>query len=109
MTLQCDEAWSFVEDKSNKQWIWLALDVSTREIVGVYIGDRSEEGAKGLWDSIPAVYRQCAVCYTDFWSAYHKIFPSFRHKAVGKETGLILSPANNLHSSFDLSPPMKTS
>ncbi len=48
LTLQCDEAWSFVEDKKNKQWIWLALDVTTREIFGVYIGKRSEEGANGL-------------------------------------------------------------
>lgn len=30
--------WSFVGSKSNKQWIWLALDVETREIVGVYVG-----------------------------------------------------------------------
>ena len=33
--LQCDEAWSFVGNKENKQWIWLALDVKTREIVSV--------------------------------------------------------------------------
>ena len=38
LTLQCDEAWSFVGSKGNKQWIWLALDAKTREIVGVYIG-----------------------------------------------------------------------
>lgn len=35
LTIQCDEMWSFVNDKGNKQWIWLALDVTTREIVGV--------------------------------------------------------------------------
>ena len=87
LTLQCDEAWSFVGNKGNKQWIWLALDVITREIVGVYIGERSEKGATGLWNSLPPVYRQCAVCYTDFWSAYNNIFPQSRHKAVGKETG----------------------
>jgi IS1 family transposase len=32
--------WSFVGNKNNKQWIGLALDVSTKEIVGVYIGKR---------------------------------------------------------------------
>jgi len=72
--------------KDNKQWIWLALDVITREIVGVYIGER-REGATGLWNSLPPVYRQCAVCYTDFGSAYNNIFPQSRHKAVDKETG----------------------
>ena len=79
--------WSFVNDKGNKQWIWLVLDVVTREIVGVHIGDRSEEGAQQLWNSLPSLYCQCAVAYTDFWDAYGCVFPSQRHKAVGKETG----------------------
>ena len=79
--------WSFVTNKGNKQWIWLALDVNTREIVGVYVGNRSHEGAQGLWDSLPAVYRQCAVSYTDFWSAYNQVFPRQRHQNVGKDSG----------------------
>ena len=79
--------WSFVSKKSNKQWIWLALDVKTREIVGVHVGDRSREGAKKLWQSLPGIYRQCAVCYSDFWEAYEQVIPFKRHKAVGKETG----------------------
>ena len=79
--------WSFVTKKSSKQWIWLALDAKTREIVGVHIGDRSTEGARKLWQSLPPIYRQCAVCYSGFWEAYVKIIPSKRHKAVGKETG----------------------
>ena len=65
----------------------MALDVESREIVGVYVGDRSEVGAQGLWDSLPPVYRQCAVAFTDFWKAYGVILPSKRHQAVGKETG----------------------
>jgi IS1 family transposase len=79
--------WSFVGNKGNKQWIWLALDVETREIVGAYVGDRSRDGAQGLWNAMPAVYRQCAVSYTDFWSAYNQVFPSKRHHSVGKESG----------------------
>jgi insertion element IS1 protein InsB len=66
----------------------LALDVDTREIVGVYMGDRDEKAARKLWESLPPVYRQCAVTYTDFWSAYGAVFPRQRHQAVGKETGL---------------------
>ena len=79
--------WSFVFSKKNKQWIWLAIDKDSRQIVALHIDTRDKKGAKGLWDSLPPVYRQCAVCYTDFWSAYKEIFPSKRHKAVGKETG----------------------
>jgi insertion element IS1 protein InsB len=87
LSIQCDELWSFVGHKGNKQWVWLALDKDTKEIVGVYIGDRSRESAQGLWDSLPAVYRQCAVSYTDFWEAYAEIFPVTRHRAVAKKTG----------------------
>lgn len=87
ITIQCDELWSYVGNKKNKQWIWLALDLKTREIVGVYIGDRSKEGAKELWKSLPPVYRQCAVCYTDFWESYNGVFPKKRHRAVDKSSG----------------------
>lgn len=63
------------------------MDETTREIVGVYIGARSRQGAYGLWQSLPAVYRQCAICYTDFWDAYQQVIPTKRHRAVGKESG----------------------
>jgi len=79
--------WSFVGNKGNKQWIWLAIDGFTKEIVGVYIGKRDQTGAQGLWDSMRAVYRQCAVSYTDFWTAYGIVFPQKRQRAVGKDTG----------------------
>jgi IS1 family transposase len=88
LDVQMDELWSFVNHKGNQQGVWLAMDVSTREIVGCYIGDRSAAAAEALWQSLPGVYRQCAVCYTDFWSSYPVALPSKRHQAVGKETGL---------------------
>ena len=87
LTIVCDEIWSFVGNKKNKQWIWLALHRETREIVGLYVGSRDYHGALSLWKSLPPVYRQCAVCYSDFWSAYDFVIPTKRHKAVGKETG----------------------
>ena len=74
--MQCDELWSFVDHKGNQQWVWLAQDVDTREIVGVYIGNRDQRAAQKLWDSLPPVYRQCAVAYTDFWAAYAVVFKS---------------------------------
>lgn len=76
-----------MDNKGNKQWVWLALDVDTREIVGCYIGARDQGAARQLWNSLPAVYRQCAIAYTDFWAAYAAVLPSKRHRAVGKETG----------------------
>ena len=76
-----------MDNKGNKQWVWLALDADTGEIVGVYIGARDEAAARALWQSLPPIYRQCAVTYTDFWAAYAAVLPSQRHRAVGKETG----------------------
>ena len=63
--IQCDRMWSFVGNKANKQWVWLSLDVETKEIIGVHIGDRSRDSARKLWMSLPPVYRQCAVTYTE--------------------------------------------
>jgi len=39
------------------------------------------------WNFLPAVYQECAVCYTDFWKAYDEIFPYNRHIFVGKGSG----------------------
>jgi insertion element IS1 protein InsB len=88
LRVQMDELWSFVDNKGNKQWVWLALDADTREVIGCYIGDRSRESAMGLWESLPPVYRQCATVYPDYWEAYVTVIPSKRHRAVGKDSGL---------------------
>ena len=46
---------------SKRIFSYLAPTVDTREIVGVYIGARDEAAAGKLWESLPPVYRQCAV------------------------------------------------
>ena|GEM_PF-1742606 len=79
--------WSFVGLKRNKQWIWLAPDRDSREIVGMHVGSRDRAGSEALWKSLPPVYHQCTVCYTDFWSAYERVLPQNRHRAVGEESG----------------------
>jgi len=61
--------------------------VANRQIVGYTVGQRDEREALQLWQSLPPVYRQCAVCYTDHWKAYRGIFPTTRHRVVGKNTG----------------------
>jgi insertion element IS1 protein InsB len=47
-------------------WIWLPMDRATRRIVGVAFGGCSARTWQALWDSLPPVYRQRAVMYTDF-------------------------------------------
>ncbi|MEO0538561.1 MAG: IS1 family transposase [Cyanobacteria bacterium P01_A01_bin.123] len=70
----------------NKQWVWLALDVETREIIAAHVGHRGQGSAQKLWDSLPKVYRQCAVLYTDAWEASPAVLPSKRHRVVPKDS-----------------------
>ena len=88
LTVEMDEFWSFVDDKGNKQWVWLAIDRQTREIVGCHIDDRSETAARALWQSLPRRYRQSARIYTDYWEAYACVLPSKRRFAVAKDSGM---------------------
>ena len=79
--------WSFVDSKKNEVYIWLAIDHNSREIVGCFIGDRTRKSARQFWASLPDVYQQSAVAYTDFWQAYTTVIPRKQHRAVGKGTG----------------------
>jgi insertion element IS1 protein InsB len=84
---QVDEIWSFVESKENKQWAWMAIDVTTKQIIAFYVGDRSASSAQELWRRIPPTYRACATFYTDGLAAYKTVVPSERHKVRAKRTG----------------------
>src|SRR5918992_5634443 len=50
---EADEMWSFVQKKANKQWIWIAMDATTRQIIAFHVGDRSHASGKALWAHIP--------------------------------------------------------
>jgi len=54
---------------------------------------------KNFGASLPGVYRQCAVAYTDFWESYKTVIPSKRHRPVGKETGQT-NPIERLNNTF---------
>lgn len=64
------------------------MDTKTKEIVSYHFGKRTRKSARGLWESLPSTYKQCAVCYTDFWSSYERVIPSKRHQAVDKQSGM---------------------
>ena len=79
---EVDEMWSFVGSKENKQWVWIAMDARSRQIIAFHVGDRSRESARKLWNSIPEHYREKAVFYTDDWDSYNEVIPSDRHRVV---------------------------
>lgn len=81
---EADEMWSFVQKKAYKQWIWIAMDAKTRQIMAFHVGDRSRDSAKQLWAKIPLAYREQATFHTDQYEAYQSVIPAPRHKAITK-------------------------
>jgi insertion element IS1 protein InsB len=81
---EADEMWSFVQKKANKQWIWIAMDATTRQIIAFHVGDRSEESGKALWATIPLVYRAQATFHTDQYAVYKGVIPAEQHRAITK-------------------------
>jgi insertion element IS1 protein InsB len=56
---------SVVEKKANKQWLWLAMDTTTRQEMAFHVGDRSRKSTAQLWANIAAAYREQATFDTD--------------------------------------------
>lgn len=77
--------WSFVGKRANKQWIWIAMDANTRQVIAFHVGDRSRESAKELWANIPVAYREQARFHTDQYEAYKGVIPPERHRAITKQ------------------------
>jgi insertion element IS1 protein InsB len=84
LEVEADAMASFVQNKANKQWIWLAMDAKTRQIIAFYVGDRSRKSFKKLWAMIPKAYRQHATFYTDQYVVYPGVIPVAQHYPIGK-------------------------
>jgi insertion element IS1 protein InsB len=85
LEVETDEMCSFVKQKANKQWVWIAMDKQTRQIIAFHIGDRSRDSVKQLWANLPEVYRTQAMFYTDQYEAYRGVIPAEQHKAITKK------------------------
>ena len=83
---EADEMWSFVQNKGNKQWIWLVMNTANRQIIACHVGGRGQQDARKLFDQIPELFKTNAVFFTDFWNGYH-VLDSEKHRASGKEKG----------------------
>jgi insertion element IS1 protein InsB len=49
---EADALWSFVGEKANRQWIWIAMDARIRQIIAFHVGDRRRDRTKQLWTKI---------------------------------------------------------
>jgi insertion element IS1 protein InsB len=81
---EVDELWSFVGKKANRQWVWIAMDADTRQILAFHVGDRSRQSAAALWGKIPREYQEQARFYTDCYEVYKGVIPSAQHRTITK-------------------------
>ena len=86
--IQLDEMWTFVGNKDNKQWLWLALNPINRQIIAFHIGGRSAQDAQLFYEKIPAFFKGKTGFFSDYWQAYLKVFENENHFGVGKDSGL---------------------
>ncbi len=85
LEVEADEAWSFVGKKAHPQWLWLAMDADTRQVIAFHVGDRSRTSARKLWNKIPASYRANAKFYTDGLASYQGVIPESQHRVMTKK------------------------
>ena len=96
LDVEADEMSSFVQQKANKQWIWIAMEATTRQVIAFHVGDRSRRSATRLWAKIPQAYRQHATFYTDQYVVYAGVIPAAQHRAIRK----LARKTNELVASF---------
>ena len=79
---ELDEMWSFVQNKGNQRWLWLAIDHETRTILAYAFGQRKD-----------TVFRQFQTLlepfgitkfYTDDWGSYRRNIDAEKH-FIGKK------------------------
>jgi len=81
-TIELDEFWSFVGNKSNQRWTWLGLTSSTRRIGAIVNGRRTDKNCRELL----LKYQNSRVTKfaSDQWQSYLKYVPADLHY-VGKD------------------------
>jgi hypothetical protein len=57
--------WFLIFSQKIKLYIRLAIDTSTRKIIGFYLKNRSHKSGKKLWKSLPLFARQYAIAYPE--------------------------------------------
>ena len=65
----------------------MGVSRQTRQVLGVALGDRSDETLVQAWAQVPPDYQGRPV-YTDHWGAYARLLPQEQHHPCDKGSGL---------------------
>lgn len=79
---ELDEMWSFVQNKGNQRWLWLAIDHETRSVLAFVFGQRKDV----VFRELKALLEPFGITrfYTDDWGAYGRNLEGFEH-VIGKQ------------------------
>ena len=78
---ELDEQWSFVQNKSNQRWLWVAIDHATGIVLVCVLGKRKNRVFKKLKAMLEPF--EIKRFYTDDWGAYNRHIDKEKHQ-VGK-------------------------
>ena len=78
---ELDEIWSFVQNKDNPRWLWLAICHETRVVLAFVFGRRTDK----VFLKLKAALSPFGIktFYTDDWGAYSRKLPVEKH-IIGK-------------------------
>jgi len=79
---EVDKQWSYVQNKSNQRWLWLAIHHETRVVLAYTLGKRTDEVFLELKRLLEPF--GITIFYTDGWGAYHRHLED-DNNAIGKE------------------------
>jgi len=84
IALELDEQWSFVGNKSNQRWLWLALNHYNSEVLAYTFGDRTDMAC----NKIKQLHRPFNITkyFTDGLGAYQRLLPYELHEEGKRNT-----------------------
>ena len=84
---ELDEMWSFVQNKDNQRWLWLAVDHSTRMVLAYTFGKRKDE----VFKELKALLEPFGITmfYSDDWGSYERNLNPENHTISKKNTQII--------------------
>jgi insertion element IS1 protein InsB len=79
---ELDEMWSYVQNKGNQRWLWLAIHHESRVVLAYTFGTRTDDVFRELMGLLTPF--GITIFYTDGWGAYQRNLTD-DNNVMGKE------------------------
>ena len=79
--MELDEQWSFVQNKGQQRWLWLAICHTTSKVLAYCFGKRTLKSFEELLSLMKPF--KVKLCFSDNWQAYSAYIPEEHHQ-IGK-------------------------